>query len=83
MIHYYKCVPAAAVRFEVDGFPYAWVDASVTAKGVEQCEPRMVSAVGFRVKNGVAKIWIGCMGNTIAQRVNLPWSVEFEHIPDM
>jgi len=78
MIDYFASTPAAALRREIDGHLYAYVMHHVTAEGVRECSPRMVRADGVKITNGVAYVWIGQMGDLIAQRLNLPFGIVAE-----
>ena len=77
MLTYFTRIPAAAVFREFDGHLYAWVGHRVTAEGVRECAPRMIRADEARIENGVAHVYIGRMGDAIAQRVNLPFGTYF------
>lgn len=78
MVRYFARVPAAAVFPHFDGHSYAHVNLTVHAGGIlETAEPRMLRADDCKIEGGEAWIYIGCMGDLIAQRVNLPFSVSF------
>jgi hypothetical protein len=72
MNKYYSGVPSAAVRVEIDGKKYAYVNFTITSKGVVSCEPRKVSAEGCITIGGISHIYIGKMGDAIAQTAGLP-----------
>lgn len=78
MVKYFALLPAAAVKRQHDGNLYAYVAHRVTADGVRECEPRMVRANDCAIANGVARVYIGCMGDAIAQTNCLPFGVAFE-----
>lgn len=78
MVRYFEPIPAAAVRREIDGHLYAYVQHTVTPQGVRQCPARMVRADDARIRDGVALVYLGSMGDAIAQRVNVPFPVVFE-----
>ena len=65
------------VRREIDAHDYAIVNFTVSENGVRECAPRMVRADRCKHENGEAWIYIGAMGNAIAQRENLPFGVSF------
>lgn len=77
MVRYFQRLPAAALRREIDGNLYAYTNVTVGANGVCECEPRMVRADDAEVKNGVVHVYIGSMGDAIAQTLNLPFSVDY------
>lgn len=75
MIRYYERIPSAALRREIDGHLYAYVQHTVTPRGVAECPPRMVRADDAMVKAGEAYVFIGMMGEAVAQRTNIPFPV--------
>jgi len=80
MIRYYENIPSAAVFAHFDGNQYANIMCRVTPDGI-QCGPRarMVQIDGrSQTANGVTRVYIGRMGDAIAQTLNLPFSVTFE-----
>lgn len=77
MVRYFQRIPAAALRREIDGHLYAYTDVRVTADGVCRCEARMVRADDAEVSHGVARVYVGCMGDAIAQTLNLPFSIDY------
>lgn len=83
MIHYFENIPSAAVFRHFDGNLYANVACRITPDGV-QCGPRY-RVVRFdersKIQNGVASVYIGRMGDAIAQTNNLPFSVSYEVQP--
>lgn len=76
-INYFYRVPSGAVHREPDGHLYAWVGATVTENGVRECKERKVKADDCLFHNGEGYVWIGSMGEAIAQRVNLPFAVTY------
>jgi len=78
MVRYFARVPAAAVFPHFDGHSYAHVNLTVHAGRIlETAEPRMLRADDCKIANGEAWVYIGSMGDPVAQRVNLPFGVSF------
>lgn len=79
MIRYFENIPSAAVFRHFDGNLYANVRHNVTPDGIRECEPRMVLVdEQSRTRNGVTAVYIGRMGEAVAQFVNLPFAVFYE-----
>ena len=75
MIDYYVHLPASDVVQEFDGHQYVYVLHRVNATGVTVCAPRMIRADRCTEADGIVRVWIGCMGDAIAQRTGLPMGV--------
>lgn len=81
MIRYFARVPAAAVFRHVDGHRYAHVNIHVHSRGVYVTDvTRMLMADDAKIENGVARIYVGSMGEAIAQLENLPFGVVWEKV---
>jgi hypothetical protein len=82
MIYYYKRVPSAAVRREFDGNTYAYSNCRLqqTDSGriivVEASVNRARLLRVELIKNGEGYVYLGCAGEAIAGRANLPFGVD-------